>query len=223
MKTFFSALLSIFLSSSAWAQTEVYVFDLFTKDLTMIPATMRHSDLDHGEKVVTAILTHNANVEVTSVNVTNLIHLEAELLKTRGARKVINISMATPLGAVPFCPFWLQSAIDLATRAGAIIVVASGNNKSDASKVSPANCDNLVVVGAIGRDSNMAAYSNYGERVDIFVKPTNNERGTSFSAPVISALIAEWLAEDNSLTVAEAKLRLAALGDYRKFLVISEN
>ena len=77
--------------------------------------------------------------------------------------KVINLS----LSGVGACSFEEQAAINDAVNAGAVVVVAAGNEATDVAGISPANCDNVVTVGAVGRDGSRAAYMNIGEQVDL--------------------------------------------------------
>ncbi len=76
---------------------------------------------------------------------------------------VINLS----LSGDGVCSAAEQSAIDAAVTAGAVVVVAAGNEAANVSKVSPANCDNVIAVGAIARDGKIAAYTNFGLSVDL--------------------------------------------------------
>jgi serine protease len=77
--------------------------------------------------------------------------------------KVINLSL-TGAGA---CSQAEQSAINAAVTAGAVVVVAAGNEGGNVQDVSPANCMNVIVVGAIARDGRIAAYSNVGANIDL--------------------------------------------------------
>jgi hypothetical protein len=65
------------------------------------------------------------------------------------------------------CGPTLQSAIDEAVALGAVVVVAAGNEGVDASTIAPANCEHVITVGASRRQGGMAAYSNFGARVDL--------------------------------------------------------
>jgi serine protease len=76
---------------------------------------------------------------------------------------VINLS----LSGDGLCTAAEQSAIDAAVAAGAVVVVAAGNAASNVANVSPANCHNIIAVGAIARDGKIAAYSNIGLNVDL--------------------------------------------------------
>ncbi len=91
---------------------------------------------------------------------------------------VINLS----LGGRGNCTTTMQSAIDFAVSQGAVVVVASGNDDQnlDFSSYVPANCRNVINVGASNRSSNRSYFSNYGSSVDIMAP------GGDFSASVFS-------------------------------------
>lgn len=72
--------------------------------------------------------------------------------------KVINLSLGGP-GA---CHSLFQEAIDQATERGAVVVVAAGNEALDAANSAPANCANVISVGATDREGARADYSNFG-------------------------------------------------------------
>ena len=71
--------------------------------------------------------------------------------------KVINLS----LGGTGSCGPTEQAAIDAAVAAGAVVVVAAGNENTDFANHSPANCNNVISVAAIGKDGSRALYSNF--------------------------------------------------------------
>ncbi len=77
--------------------------------------------------------------------------------------RVVNLS----LGGSGACSITYQAAINLATSRGAAIVVASGNENRPAAESSPANCQNVITVGASTRNAQRAPYSNYGPVVDV--------------------------------------------------------
>lgn len=78
--------------------------------------------------------------------------------------KVINMSLG---GGSSTCPSFYQSAINDAVAAGAIIVVAAGNENRDAQQSTPANCANVITVGATGKAGEKASYSNFGSKVTL--------------------------------------------------------
>ena len=71
--------------------------------------------------------------------------------------RVINLSLSSRSQ----CSATLQSAIDLATANGSVVVVAAGNASSDVRDYSPANCNNVIAVGATDATGERAVYSNF--------------------------------------------------------------
>lgn len=135
---------------------------------------------------------------------------------------VINLSLAGP-GA---CSTQEQSAINDAVAAGSVVVVAAGNEGGDVAGFSPANCANVITVGAIARDGSITTYTNRGEEVDLTAPggegPAANGSdnlltlwnngtttaggdefafitGTSFTTAEVSAVVALMLAVDGTL------------------------
>jgi serine protease len=118
--------------------------------------------------------------------------------------KVINLS----LGNNNSCSQTMQSAIDLATDKGAIVVVAAGNSRVDTAKYQPGNCRNVITVGGTNGAGGSYVSSNFGPNVDISapateIMSTYNSgtdvpaaesygylSGTSMSAPMVSGVIA---------------------------------
>jgi serine protease len=60
-----------------------------------------------------------------------------------------------------------QLAINGALSRGSTVVVAAGNNNTDASSKTPASCAGVITVGATGVDASRAFYSNYGLTVTL--------------------------------------------------------
>lgn len=77
--------------------------------------------------------------------------------------EVINLS----LGGGGACMQSEQDAFALARSLGALVVVAAGNSNSDVVDFSPANCDNVVRVGAARITGGRASYSNYGSMIHL--------------------------------------------------------
>ncbi|MCP2258606.1 serine protease [Streptoalloteichus tenebrarius] len=105
----------------------------------------------------------------TTADVTNGIAWAAGL-RVPGApanpnpARVINLS----LGGQESCPRALDAALMGAYSRGVVSVIAAGNGSGPADQQTPANCSApRIVVAALDREGNRAAYSNYGWPVDV--------------------------------------------------------
>lgn len=127
---------------------------------------------------------------------------------------IINLS----LGGIRGCSIAEQAAVDEIIATGTVIVAAAGNSSLDASSSAPANCTSVISVSSITRRGARAGYTNFGSDIDISapggnliaesdgIYTTSNDgtttigadsyasiQGTSFSAPVVSGVIALML------------------------------
>ena len=145
--------------------------------------------------------------------------------------RVINLS----LGGINTCSATYQNAINFAYNAGAAVVVAAGNSNRPAADASPANCENVITVGASTRSGARAPYSNYGSVVDVtapggdmssdvpdgilstsnFGSTTPDEeayeflQGTSMAAPHVAGVAALLMSKAGGMmTPAEVEARL---------------
>lgn len=90
--------------------------------------------------------------------------------------KVLNMS----LGGDGPCSQADQDAINMLTAKGIIIVVAAGNENENVNKPkNPANCANVITVGATGPTNKRAPYSNFGPRVDVMAPGGDTELSIS--------------------------------------------
>lgn len=77
--------------------------------------------------------------------------------------EVINLS----LGGSGSCSTTYSTAINSAVGRGSAVVIAAGNSNNNVSGFTPANCPNVITVGASDINGNRAWYSNYGTGIDI--------------------------------------------------------
>lgn len=139
--------------------------------------------------------------------------------------KVINMSLGgeSPCSQSPAT----QSAINDAVQAGAVVVVAAGNESQDAAGFVPASCTKVITVAASDRRGQLASrYSNFGSRIDIVAPGGDVDQdddhdgapdgilsmvkggydlynGTSMAAPHVAGVAALLLAEDSSRKPAD--------------------
>ncbi|NVJ58743.1 MAG: S8 family serine peptidase [Gammaproteobacteria bacterium] len=139
--------------------------------------------------------------------------------------KVLNMS----LGGGAACDAAMQDAVNQITAAGSLVVAAAGNSNADASGFTPASCDNVLTVAAVGRTGGKASYSNFGATVEVSApggemssgaangvlstlnsgtqRPENDTyafyQGTSMAAPHAAGVAALMYSKKPSATPAE--------------------
>lgn len=126
--------------------------------------------------------------------------------------EVINMS----LGSIGSCDPLVQAAIDKAWGQGLVIVAAGGNNNTNGA-ITPANCNNVIGVGASDQNDNKANFSNYGNDIDVaapgvsilsgnYVGGYSYFSGTSMASPFVAGEAGLLLATSygsNNQTVVE--------------------
>jgi len=95
----------------------------------------------------------------------------------------------------------VHDVLSYASQAGCVLVASSGNESTDCP-IYPASYSEVISIGAIGINDEIAFFSNYGEYVDFFAPGTDiiaakmgggtkTVNGTSYASAVTSGVIAE--------------------------------
>jgi serine protease len=149
--------------------------------------------------------------------------------------QVINMSLGGNIGEA--CPPDAASTFQQLAAENKIIVVAAGNSDEDMSTTFPANCDNVITVGATGPTGERAPYSNFGDGIEVMAPGGDITKvfefkgrrfpagvlstvlngddpdftfyqGTSMASPHIAGLVSLMLANNPALTFDEIVSRL---------------
>lgn len=91
------------------------------------------------------------------------VNAAGQQIVNRNPADIINMSLTIQAP----CPASMQAAIDAAAARNVVVVVAAGNKANQARLYAPANCNNVVVVGANDARGGLSLYSNFGPEVDI--------------------------------------------------------
>jgi uncharacterized repeat protein (TIGR02543 family) len=169
-------------------------------------------DTGHGTHVSGVVVncTNNLNVKIMPIKSLNsaggtLNSIVSGINYAISQRvQVINLSLESPYNSHSK---YLENAINDAISKGIIVVVAAGNGEKvthtpvNTANVSPANMENVIVVGALDETGTKGSFSNYGESVDVIAPGVavpstylNGKyalmSGTSQAAPHIAAVVA---------------------------------
>ncbi|MFH1504404.1 MAG: S8 family serine peptidase [Candidatus Omnitrophota bacterium] len=61
----------------------------------------------------------------------------------------------------------IEAAVDYAHSLDCVVVAAAGNDYKDANLFHPACCKNVITVGALDADDELAYFSNWGDKIDV--------------------------------------------------------
>lgn len=118
--------------------------------------------------------------------------------------EVINLS----LGGSGACGSTTQAAINGAVSRGTTLVIAAGNDNTNVSNASPANCNNVIAVASTTSTGARSSFSNYGALIDIAAPGSNilstlnsgtttpgaesyaSYNGTSMATPHVAGVVA---------------------------------
>ncbi len=123
-----------------------------------------------------------------------------------------------------------RDVVNLATEAGVLVIAAAGNDGAEVIQY-PADYENVLSVGALGtRGDEIADYTNFGYKVDVFATGTirstvgtsasetssySTFQGTSMASPVVSGLAAllkteypDWSPERMMLQIRSSSISI---------------
>ncbi len=176
----------------------------------------------------------------TSYDIIEGLRYAAGLENDSGTRvspaDVINLS----LGRTGECWPAEQAAFQAVRAAGVVVVAAAGNDAIDAAAAFPADCDDVIAVGAVDARGALTSYSNFGSAVDVLapggswddvdgdgrpdavlsltaddtVRPMRfgygYKTGTSMASPHVAAAVALMKSVNPALTPGDIDRMLAA-------------
>lgn len=135
--------------------------------------------------------------------------------------KIINLS----LGGYVDNPILAQT-ISLLNGQGIIFVASAGNDATDIP-VYPASYSQVISVASVNANNGLSSFSNFGETVDVAAPGEDivstslggalvKRSGTSYSAAIVSGLIANLLAENPNLTFDEISTLINKSSDFAR-------
>ena len=151
----------------------------------------------------------NIGISNTAMN-GNVLDIAIKYAINNGA-KIIQLSLSgTQSNAI-------DAAIAYAVQNNIVVVCAAGNNGGMGDPVTyPASLSDVISVGNMRQDYYRSSYSNYGCDLDVIAPGTdiwsttinngyNNSMGTSYAAPIVSAIISLCFSVNPSLTAKQVR------------------
>jgi subtilisin family serine protease len=143
------------------------------------------------------------------------------------AHRVLPAVANMSLGGPAYKP--LDDALNNMMAHGVVLVVAAGNENTNACTRSPARVPNAITVGATTSNDGRAYFSNWGNCLDIFAPgyniksawhtsntATNTISGTSMASPHVAGAVALYLQGHPTATVAAVRNALVGLATLNK-------
>ncbi len=188
------------------------------------------ASISNNKKGIASFTPNNDFVTVTSVKVltdqgwgTDKMIVNGIIEAADNGADVISMSLGGPSRDNKQRAY--MQAIKYANRAGAIVVVAAGNESKNATKVTPANIDGVITVSAIGQDMDKASFSNWvsdlkrgiaAPGVDILSTVPGNKyaaySGTSMATPYVAGLLGLMKSVNPNLNTDQAYAILTNTG-----------
>ena len=187
-------------------------------------------DNGHGTMVAGIVMQNTTdNVKIKPYKVLNkdgkcatsqIISVVNHILAEKDAPSVINLSLGGEYDKLDPFEKTLRSLIESLVGKGCTVIVAAGNESSDAGNFSPSNISSVITVSASTSSNEKSYYSNFGSVVDIAAPGdniyttnlgggyTSSYSGTSFAAPFVTAAAATVLMLDNTLTSKEVENKI---------------
>lgn len=186
--------------------------------------------VSNNRKGIASLVPNNRFVTVTSIKVfgkfgstTQQKIIEGMLLAVDNGADVLSMSLGGPSSGKSQRAY--RQAVKYAQRKGAIVVVAAGNENTNAAKRVPASVEGVITVSAINNQLNKASFSNHISQIKMGVSapgvqiysciPSNKYaffNGTSMATPYVAGLLGLMKSLQPQLTTEEAYRVLKSTG-----------